>query len=879
MKRKKQILAWMIAFAMVVAGIPADASAKKIKLKNCVTQKVMAVGSTFAIQTNQKASKLKFTSSKKKVASVTADGVIQAKKKGKAVITITSGKHKKKIKVTVKKPVGYTISKKAGIYEGSVQPKVKAKKGYVVYYTTGAKFKASKKIKAKKSMTFTISETTTLKLYVAKASKKLSTAKLNKTKKSYNNYNEYLFNIIGGMGYNTIAPASPTAITTTGGITTTSPAPTPSQMPTPPAPPADESTEPGQTPPAPPADASQEPGQTPPADPSQSPGGSEFTGDDASADYVEPDTGEYDETDETTEAAEGSVEITIPAAASGVKTEMETYTISKKNKLTITAPGTYVLHTESTETASNGLIEVDPETEGLVHIILDGVNLTSTNNTAPDSDTGLITIKKSTQRAVITVKEGTVNTLTDTGATGIDSDDSTSITYTGGIVCKKIPLTINGTGTLNIVSENGNGIKATETLKILDATINVSGSGDNSTGHNGITGKTELSISNANLNVYADGDALKTTLDEDDVAEDSTLSELGNMDINGGTYKIVSANGDAISAYRTLNLNPASLEAVTQNAAKASDGSFKAIKAGTTIEIAETAGTITADTTATKNSCADDTIHCNGYIQINGGNITLSAADDGVHADMGLVINGGTITVVTSYEGIEAADISVYGGTITVNAEDDGFNAGGGNDSSSGDSFGKPGNSSSTNYQIIIQGGIITVTCEGDGIDSNGNIFFMGGTVTVNGPTNGGNGALDYGDQNCVCEVSGGTLIAAGAVGMDAAPTSGSSQPTVNVVLSKSQPGGTYVVLKDADGNAVMTAQPTKTFQSVIMSCEALTLGSTYTVWYGSSLDNLTQDSEFTFSSVSVSTDSSSTGGWTPGGNTGGPGSNGPGGR
>ena len=186
MKRKKQILAWLIAFAMVITLIPADASAKNIKLKNCATKKVMAMGSTFAIQTNQKASKLKFTSSKKKVAAVTAEGVIQAKKKGKAVITITSGKHKKKIKVTVKKAVGYTISKKAGTYEASVQPKVKAKKGYVVYYTTGKKFKSSKMIKTKKSKTFNISKTTTLKLYAVKATKKLSN--LNKIKKNDSNY-------------------------------------------------------------------------------------------------------------------------------------------------------------------------------------------------------------------------------------------------------------------------------------------------------------------------------------------------------------------------------------------------------------------------------------------------------------------------------------------------------------------------------------------------------------------------------------------------------------------------------------------------------------------------------------------------------------------
>ena len=38
-----------------------------------------------------------------------------------------------------------------------------------------------------------------------------------------------------------------------------------------------------------------------------------------------------------------------------------------------------------------------------------------------------------------------------------------------------------------------------------------------------------------------------------------------------------------------------------------------------------------------------------------------------------------------------------------------------------------------------------------------------GGTVCVCGPTNGGNGALDY---NGTATVTGGTLIACGAVGM-----------------------------------------------------------------------------------------------------------------
>ena len=46
--------------------------------------------------------KIKFKSSAKKIVSVTKNGVIKAKKKGKATITIKAGKAKLKVKITVK---------------------------------------------------------------------------------------------------------------------------------------------------------------------------------------------------------------------------------------------------------------------------------------------------------------------------------------------------------------------------------------------------------------------------------------------------------------------------------------------------------------------------------------------------------------------------------------------------------------------------------------------------------------------------------------------------------------------------------------------------------------------------------------------------------
>lgn len=755
---------------------------------------------------------------------------------------------------------GYTISKNAGTYEKSVSVKISAKKGYRVYYTTSKKLSKSKVIKAKKSKTLVFKKTKTLRVYAVKSKKKMSSQKLKAIKT--NKMAKYNYKIVEALEKKTTNPTQDVSTSLPSKEDVSANA---TQQPTSS---VDTTTKPVVETPAPTAPGVQ---TNPPVitpSPLTTPSGSQYEGDDSASDYVEPVRFSYDADDNNT-SVNGATYITMPAEATGEKFTTDTYQISKKNKLTITAPGTYVVQTEAGKVA-DGLIEVDYADETAVestHLILNGVNLTSSNNTEPDSDTGLITIKKSVARVILTIADGSVNTLTDTGETGIDKDDGVSTTYTAGIVCKKTPLTINGSGTLHIVSTNGNGIKCTDYLKVIGTTVQVSGPNDTSTGHNGITAKLGLAVKNASLTVKSDGDSLKTTLDEEDIAADSTLAALGNLEIDGGSYHLSSANGDGVYSYRTMFLNPTSLQVTTKSGATSStDGSYKGIKAGTSIYVPQSAGTISVE------SMSDDSIHCNGYIKLDGGTYQLASGDDGIHSDSGLVINGGNINITTSYEGLESGDISINGGVITVVAKDDGMNAAGGNDAASngggrpGDWFNKGESATNANYQIVIRGGELSIDAGGDGVDSNGNIFFQGGTVTVNGPTNSGNGALDYGDFNSICEVSGGTLIASGAVGMDAAPTSGSSQPTINVRLSSTQTAGTYVVIKDSEGNVVLQAKPTKSFQSVIMSCEALKLGNSYTICYGKDLNSLTEASTLTLTSTSMSTGSSSGGGWNPGG-------------
>ena len=71
------------------------------------------------------------------------------------------------------------------------------------------------------------------------------------------------------------------------------------------------------------------------------------------------------------------------------------------------------------------------------------------------------------------------------------------------------------------------------------------------------------------------------------------------------------------------------------------------------------------------------------------------------------------------------------------------------------------------------------------------------------------------------------------------------------------------VTLKDSSGNTVVTFTPQKSYQSAVISCEALKQGETYTLTCGSETNEITLDSIAT-----------SNGGGMGGGMGGGPGGN-----
>lgn len=106
MKKRRQpwarVLALALAAAMIMPQSMDAAAAAKKKVKLNKTKVVLKVGKKTTLKLKNNKKKVKWSSNKKRVATVTKKGVVKAKKKGTAKITAKVGKKKYVCKVTVK---------------------------------------------------------------------------------------------------------------------------------------------------------------------------------------------------------------------------------------------------------------------------------------------------------------------------------------------------------------------------------------------------------------------------------------------------------------------------------------------------------------------------------------------------------------------------------------------------------------------------------------------------------------------------------------------------------------------------------------------------------------------------------------------------------
>ena len=435
----------------------------------------------------------------------------------------------------------------------------------------------------------------------------------------------------------------------------------------------------------------------------------------------------------------------------------------------ITNAGKYIL----SGTLTDGNISVDAYISSKVWLLLDGVDITSSDNAA-------IRVEEA-DKVFLTLAEGSQNYLT----SGESFSDTAIADGTNGTIYAHDDLTINGSGSLTIISGYKHGIDANDDLIIAGGTISITAPLD------GLHANDSLRIMNTDLTIDAGDDGLMVS------------KEGGYLHIESGTLNVKAA-GDAI----------------------------------------HTAGDITIDDGTITLSAGDDGIHSDTSVLINGGTVLISECYEGIEA-VTIDIADGDITIYPSDDGLNAnggsdtfgmmgafghgrweqtAETVVTPTTTAESEEDD-------------------------SAWVRISGGSITIINENgrdaDGIDSNGDIYISGGTIRVSLPGGGSNNAIDFGSESGgKALISGGDLAAAGGAQMLENFDESSEQPVIMYNLTETIEGGTEVLVLDADGKEILSYTPPQSFNSIFLSCPEMKVGETYTVVIGETEETLTLESD-----------------------------------
>ncbi|WP_456034610.1 carbohydrate-binding domain-containing protein [Roseburia inulinivorans] len=560
----------------------------------------------------------------------------------------------------------------------------------------------------------------------------------------------------------------------------------------------------------------------------------------------------------------GAVYVTL--SGDGIIGETDGVAINGQT-VTITAEGTYIF----SGTLSEGQIVVDAD-NAKVQIVFDNVDITCASSAA--------VYVKSAEKVFVTLAEGSQNTLRNTDEyVAIDDNNIDAVIFA------KSDLTLNGTGSLTIVSAEGHGIVSKDDLKITGGTYDITAAG------HALSGKDSVRIADGTFILTAEKDGIHAENADDEekgyiyiadgdfaITSDGDGMDASNIvQIEDGTFDIT-AGGGAANSLKThesdmpgggmsQNIERPDGESMPQMGEKPDEESMSQMgekpdeesmpqmgekpdgenmpqdtttdESGTSTKGIKAGGGMYLNGGTYQIDSADDSIHSNANITIADGTYTLATGDDGVHADDALIVNGDTITVTESYEGLEGLTVTINDGTIDITASDDGINTAGGTDQSGFGTFGdhfkgmdsaddETEETTDKEMWMELNGGYIHILAGGDGVDSNGDLTINGGEIYIDGPSDNGNSAIDYGDRSSAY-VNGGMLVAIGSSGMAEGMSDSSKQEVLMVKLGEQMKAGD-VVLTDSEGNVIVSYTALKSYDCVIISTAEVESGATYTL-------------------------------------------------
>ena len=262
--------------------------------------------------------------------------------------------------------------------------------------------------------------------------------------------------------------------------------------------------------------------------------------------------------------------------------------------INLTEEGIYVISGDATDVTIN----VENE-EAKIQIVLDGVSITNTDSPA--------IYVKAADKVFVTTTEGSENNLEVTGEYVIDGEENLD-----AVIYSKDDLTLNGLGTINITSAQGNGISGKDDVVITGGTYNINA------GKHGIEANDLMAICGGTFTIDATKDGLQSA---------------ATLQIDGGTYDISAA--EAIEATEII-INDGKIDI------EASDDGINASQKTENMDVSVTING--GELTITMGQGDTDAIDANGSIVINDGTIDISAQSPFDYDGTG-ELNGGTVTV------------------------------------------------------------------------------------------------------------------------------------------------------------------------------------------------------------------------------------------
>lgn len=181
---------------------------------------------------------------------------------------------------------------------------------------------------------------------------------------------------------------------------------------------------------------------------------------------------------------------------------------------------------EITGKMNYGSIVISVDEDEIVHLVLNGVELTSAQGPA-------IYVEKAA-KVIITAKEGSENTLSDGVTNGKEQK---------ACIFSNCDLTLNGSGRLSVYGYHADAVRSKDQLKIVDANFYAKAK------ENGIRGNDGVILIDSNTEVECEGTGIFARSDKDMV-----VVERGSLKVIAGENAVsasqyVSITGDQIDLY------------------------------------------------------------------------------------------------------------------------------------------------------------------------------------------------------------------------------------------------------------------------------------------------------------------------------------------